>query len=338
MKLPVLLLPALAAFVFAADVTIPPAKLQDFAALPDAVQSKTNPITEDKVALGRLLFHDPRLSDSGKLSCDSCHDLAKYGVDNRPTSPGHKGMLGDRNSPTVLNAAGHFAQFWDGRAADVEQQASGPMMNPVEMASTRERVVAVLNSIPEYVEMFKKAFPKDEDPVTVENAARAIGAFERKLVTPARWDKFLKGDEKALTDEEKAGFLKFSDAGCPACHNGPYLGGRSYQKLGLAKPWRDTSDSGRQKVTHKADDKLFFKVPSLRNIVKTGPYFHNGKVSTLDEAIRLMSEHQIGRPLTSEDIQSIVAFLNTLTGDLPKEYVAEPKLPPSTAKTPRPAL
>lgn len=335
---PQFLLFLLAACGWAADVQIPESKLRNFAPLPDIVQSKANPITQEKVQLGRLLYFDPRLSLSGKISCDSCHDLAKYGVDNRPTSPGHKGQLGDRNSPTVYNAAGHFAQFWDGRAADVEEQASGPMMNPVEMAATKEHVVAVLNSIPQYVAMFKKAFPGDKDPVTVQNAARAIAGFERELVTPARWDKFLKGDKNALTNEEKAGFLKFSDSGCTACHNGAYLGGQSYQKLGIAKPWNDSTDLGREKVTNKPEDKMVFKVPSLRNITKTGPYFHNGKVPTLDQAISLMAQHQLGRPMSPQDVHSIILFLNTLTGDLPQQYIAEPQLPPSTAKTPKPVL
>jgi cytochrome c peroxidase len=210
------------------------------------------------------------------------------------------------------------------------------MMNPIEMASTKEHVIAVLNSIPEYVNLFKQSFPNDPDPVTVDNAAKAIAAFERKLVTPARWDKFLSGDQSALTDEEKGGFLKFSEAGCPTCHNGVYVGGQSFQKLGIAKAWKDANDPGREKVTHKGGDKLYFKVPSLRNITKTGPYFHNGKVSNIDDAVKLMSEHQLGRPLSAADIHSIVTWLNTLTGDIPQDYVREPKLPPSTEKTPKP--
>ena len=334
MKPVLILIPA--AFLWAAAVEIPASKVGNFVPLPEAVSSPANPTTPEKVALGRMLYYDARLSLSQKVSCNSCHDLAKYGVDNRSTSPGHKGQLGGRNSPTVYNAAGHFAQFWDGRASDVEAQASGPMMNPVEMAATKEHVLAVLNSIPDYVSLFKKAFPGDSDPVSLDNAAKAIAAFERKLTTPARWDKYLKGEKIALTDDEKAGFLKFVDAGCPACHNGAYVGGQSFQKLGIAKAWKDSSDAGRQKVTHQGGDKLFFKVPSLRNINKTGPYFHNGRVSTLDEAIRLMSDYQLGRPLTPADVKSIMIWLNTLTGDIPADYVKEPALPPSSDKTPKP--
>ena len=192
-----------------------------------------------------MLYYEPRLSKGQDISCNSCHMLDKYGVDLQPTSDGHKGKQGDRNSPTVYNAAGHFVQFWDGRAADVEEQAKGPVMNPVEMAMPSEkRVVAVLKSIPEYVELFKQAFPEDKDPVSYRNMARAIGAFERKLVTPSRWDKFLRGDSRALTNEEKAGFNLFMETGCQACHMGTYLGGNMYQMLGLAKPWPDASDPG----------------------------------------------------------------------------------------------
>ncbi len=186
---------------------IDPAKLQLFAPLPAVMESKSNPITEEKVALGRMLYYEKRLSKSQQIACNSCHLLDKFGVDGHPTSDGHKGQKGDRNAPTVYNAAGHFVQFWDGRAADVEAQAKGPVMNPVEMAMpTEKEVIAVLKSMPEYVDAFKKAFPEDKDPVNYDNMSKAIGAFERKLVTPARWDKLLAGDQNALTAEEKAGF------------------------------------------------------------------------------------------------------------------------------------
>ena len=248
-------------------ITIDPAALTAFAPLPDAVPAGQGASTDDMVNLGRMLFFEPRLSKSQKISCNSCHDLATYGVDNQPTSDGHKGQRGDRNSPTVYNAAAHFAQFWDGRAPDVEAQAKGPVLNPVEMAMPAEpMVVKVLESIPEYVESFTRAFPKDKKPVTYDNMARAIGAFERKLMTPSRWDKYLKGDKTALTQEEQAGFKAFTDAGCQTCHAGALLGGSFYQKLGVAKPFPRSADPGRAKVTKVASDQGVFKVPSLRNI------------------------------------------------------------------------
>jgi cytochrome c peroxidase len=302
------------------------------------VPGKAGELPEAKVALGRMLYYETRLSKNQKLSCNSCHDLAKYGVDGRATSEGHKGQHGDRNAPTVYNAAAHFVQFWDGRAEDVEAQAKGPVMNPVEMAMASEKqVVAVLKSMPEYVEAFQKAFPDQKDPVTFDNMANAIGAFERKLMTPSRWDKFVKGDAAALTAEEKAGFKAFLTAGCQTCHMGTLVGGNLYQKLGAAEAYPDTSDPGRAKVTRNDSDKMMFKVPSLRNIDKTGPYFHNGKVATLDDAVKQMAQYQLGKQLTQEDTKAIVTWLRTLTGDVPAEYIKKPELPKSTSKTPKPS-
>jgi cytochrome c peroxidase len=312
-------------------------KLELFKPLPEVIPSEANPITDEKVALGRMLYYEPRLSKSQQISCNNCHKLDKYGVDGEPTSDGHKGQKGDRNSPTVYNAAGHFAQFWDGRAADVEEQAKGPVMNPVEMAMPSEKVViAVLKSMPEYVDAFKKAFPEDKDPITLNNMARAIAVFERKLVTPSRWDKFLRGDKTALTDEEKAGFNTFVRSGCQTCHAGALVGGGLFQKLGTAKPWPDTSDPGREKVTKNEADRMVFKVPSMRNIEKTAPYYHDGRVRTLEQAISLMALHQVDKKLTDAEVQSIVAWFKTLTGELPADYIKEPALPKSTAKTPKP--
>jgi cytochrome c peroxidase len=316
---------------------IDPAKLQMFAALPESFPAKAGTLAEDQVNLGRMLYYEPRLSKSQKISCNSCHGLATYGVDSQPTSDGHRGQKGDRNSPSVYNAAGHFVQFWDGRAADVEEQAKGPMMNPVEMAMPAEKqVLAVLKSMPEYVAAFKKAFPQDKDPVTFDNAAKAIGAFERKLVTPSRWDKFLKGDQTALTSEEKIGFNGFLAAGCQTCHAGALLGANLYQKLGLVKPYPNQADPGRAKATKSDADRMFFKVPSLRNIEKTGPYFHSGQVATLEQAVKEMTDYQLGKQLSDVEVNSIVTFLKTLTGEIPAEYIREPALPKSTAKTPKP--
>jgi cytochrome c peroxidase len=318
-------------------VVVDPAQLQMFSPLPEAVESEQNSITEAKVNLGRMLYYEPRLSKNQDISCNTCHDLAKYGVDGKPVSDGHRGRKGTRNAPTVYNAAGHFVQFWDGRAADVEKQATGPMMNPVEMASSDQGVVAVLKSMPEYVAAFRKAFPSDKDPVNLENTARAIGAFERKLMTPSRWDKFLKGDQTALSNVEKAGFNRYMEAGCQACHAGPYLGGEVYQKLGFMKPYPDNSDAGRQKLTRQESDRLVFKVPSLRNIEKTQPYFHTGKVATLEDAVQAMAEYQLGKQLKEDEIASILGFLKTLTGEIPAEYIKPPELPKSTARTPKPS-
>ncbi|MGD0580815.1 MAG: cytochrome c peroxidase, partial [Bryobacteraceae bacterium] len=284
-------------------VTVDSVQLAMFKPLPDVVASQKNPLTQAKVDLGRMLYYDPRLSKNQDVSCNTCHDLAKYGVDGQPVSDGHKGQKGTRNSPTVYNAAGHFVQFWDGRASDVEEQAKGPVLNPVEMAMPSDKaVVAVLKSIPEYVDAFKKAFPGEKDPVTLENVARAIGDFERKLVTPSRWDKFLNADQSALTDAEKAGFNEFMEAGCQACHAGAYMGGQIYQKLGLAAPYPDTADPGRQAVTKQESDRMVFKVPSLRNVDRTAPYFHNGKVGALEEAVKEMAQYQLGKQLKQDEI------------------------------------
>ncbi|MBM3762999.1 MAG: c-type cytochrome [Acidobacteria bacterium] len=261
------------------------------------------------------------------MSCNSCHDLEKYGVDSMPTSRGFKGQIGGRNAPTVYNAAGHLAQFWDGRADDVEAQAKGPVLNPGEMGMpSKAEVEYRLERIPGYVELFKQAFPGEPKPVNFHNMAQAIAAFERGLVTPSRFDRFLKGGG-GLSPQEAKGYQEFQAAGCASCHNGPYMGGNSYKKLGQMKPWSNESDPGRIAVTHLDKDKMVFKVPSLRNIEKTGPYFHDGKIQTLDEAIKLMATHQLNRNLTNEQVADIGAFMKSLTGDIPKAYIAKPELP-----------
>ena len=318
-------------------VRVDSARLGIFKALPPVMDSAANPISDAKVALGRMLYFDARLSRGQDVSCNSCHVLSHYGVDNQPVSDGYKGQKGTRNSPTVYNAAGHFVQFWDGRAANVEEQAKGPILNPVEMAMPDEkRVLAMIGSMPEYVEAFQKAFPGEKHPATFDNLAKAIGAFERNLVTVSRWDKFLGGDQAALSDAEKAGLNEFLDVGCQTCHNGIYVGGSMFQKLGLAKPWDNVKDPGRFSVTKQETDRMVFKVPTLRNIEKTAPYYHDGSVSTLDEAVRQMADHQLARTLSKEETDSIVGFLKALTGELPAEYIKEPALPKSTGKTPKP--
>jgi len=296
--------------------------LKLFRPLPAVVSSDANPVTDAKAVLGRTLYMDTRLSRDRNVSCNTCHPLDRYGADGTPVSVGHKGQKGTRNSPTVFNAAGHFAQFWDGRAATVEEQAKGPILNPVEMAMTSgAEVESVLKSIPEYRELFRRAFPGEPGPVTFDNAARAIGAFERGLLTPARWDRFLKGDAGALTAQEKAGFNKFVQSGCAACHYGPYVGGNAYQKVGMVRPWPNASDTGRQQVTGRESDRFLFKVPSLRNVARTAPYFHDGSAATLAEAIRKMAAYQLGRELADSDIRLIAAWLETLTGQIPTSAV-----------------
>jgi len=296
--------------------------------LPAVMTSDANPITEAKITLGRMLFYETRLSKGHNVSCNSCHGLDTYGVDGKAVSSGHKGQLGNRNSPTVYNAAGHLAQFWDGRAATVEEQAKGPVMNPVEMAMTSEsEVVETLRSIPGYRTAFRTAFPAAAEPVTFDNMALAIGAFERKLVTPSRWDRFLSGNRSAITQDEMAGHHEFMHAGCATCHNGPYVGGRMFQKLGAEKPWPVTSDLGRFGVTKSDADRMVFKVPSLRNVEKTGPYFHNGNVLKLEEAIRLMGRYQLNTALDDRQVSQIAAWLKTLTGEIPRDYIRPPVLP-----------
>jgi cytochrome c peroxidase len=293
--------------------------------------------TEDKalIDLGRQLYYDTRLSLAHDISCNSCHQLDKFGVDNEPTSPGHKGQRGARNSPTTYNAFLHVAQFWDGRAADVEEQAKGPILNPVEMAMPSEEVVvATLKSIPGYVEAFDKAFIT-EDTVTYDNMAEAIGAFERRLVTPGRFDAYLMGDASALTDAEKKGLDTFIATGCSSCHMGATLGGTQYMKLGAVEPY-ETKDEGRFEVTEADADRYVFKVPSLRNVAKTAPYLHDGSVGTLDEAIRLMAKHQLGKALQPEEVTSIKTFLEALTGEVDQAFVAKPTLPESGPDTPGP--
>lgn len=293
---------------FSEDLT--EAYKKQFAPLPAVSTSQTN---DAKVKLGKKLYLDPKLSINDTISCNSCHGLDTFGVDNNPVSSGHDGSKGERNSPTVYNAALHFLQFWDGRAKDVEEQALGPILNPIEMGMPAEEdVVNKLKKDKEYTALFKAAFPEERDPLTYQNIGQAIGAFERTLLTPSRFDDFLKGSENSLNDAEVRGFKAFVENGCTVCHNGVGLGGNSFQKLGLVIPY-ETKDKGKAEVTKNAADNYFFKVPSLRNITKTAPYFHDGSVKDLKEAIRLMAKHQLGKDLTAEDIESIATFLQSLT-------------------------
>ncbi len=326
----------------AAPATPPPpsmgsAKLRSFfRQKPSEVRAPVQDSPET-IALGRMLFFEKRLSKNHDLSCNSCHDLATFGVDNKPTSEGHKGQRGARNAPTVFHAANHVAQFWDGRAATLEDQAKGPVMNPVEMAMPDEgRVLATLSSMPEYVKSFKASFPKEKKALSVNNAARAIAAFERQLITKSRFDRFLAGEDEALTEQERRGLERFASLGCTTCHNGPSVGGNSFQKLGVMEEY-PTEDKGRFGVTQNDEDVRKFRVPTLRNVAKTGPYFHDGSVQDLPTAVRLMGKHQLGEALSDAEVEDIVAFLHSLTGDLPStDLISPPALPASTAKTPKP--
>ena len=304
-------------------------------ALPDSLYADQQLAVPEQVNLGRTLYFDKRLSKNQDVSCNSCHQLDHYGVDNQPFSPGHKKQLGGRNSPSVYNAALHVAQFWDGRAEDVEAQAKGPILNPVEMAMPSEaQVLKVLNSMPEYVEAFAEAFPQDGKPVTYNHLGQAIGAFERGLVTPAPFDQYFAGDDTALNPKQKRGLATFVDAGCAQCHNGTYFGGNSYQKVGRVNPWPSQDDPGRYKLTQKEEDRMIFKVPSLRNVAKTGPYFHDGSVKDLKAAVLQMANTQLGKDLSNTEASDIVAFLDSLTGEPPAEYIQSPVLPVSTDSTP----
>ncbi len=307
-----------------------------FDPLPTSAPNPENPGSASKVDLGRMLYYDARLSKNHDIACNSCHLLDAYGVDGEKTSPGHRGQRGGRNSPTVYNAALHIAQFWDGREPDVEAQAKGPVLNPIEMAAPSEsHVVAVLDSIPGYVEAFAVAFPEDSEPLTYDNMARAIGAFERNLMTPGRFDLFLEGDATALNEQERRGLLTFLSVGCNSCHTGPAIGGQLFRKLGFIFPY-ETADPGLEAVTGLESDRHSFKVPSLRNVAKTGPYFHDGSIATLEEAVRIMAYHQAGQKLEAEQIADIVAFLGSLTGEIDMEYIARPVLPASGPETPAP--
>ncbi|MDQ7056460.1 MAG: cytochrome-c peroxidase [Persephonella sp.] len=309
-----------------------------FKPLPKEIPApKDNPTTPEKVELGKKLYYDPRLSLSGVISCNTCHNLATFGVDGVETALGHEFKTGGRNSPTVLNAGFHIAQFWDGRAKTLEDQAKGPILAHVEMAMPNpEFVVLKLKTIPGYVEEFKKVFGGN-DPITYDNVAKAIAAFERTLVTPSRFDKFLNGDVNALTKKEKEGLRLFIDKGCASCHNGVAVGGEMFAKFGIVKPY-PTPDMGRYKVTKKEEDKYVFKVPSLRNIAMTYPYFHDGSVWDLREAVRIMGETQLGIKLSHDEIDKIVAFLKSLTGKIPESARTMPVLPASSQDTPKPKL
>lgn len=302
-------------------------------ALPD------NPATPEKVELGRKLYFEPRLSEAHNISCNSCHLVGMGGADGRPNSIGHNWQRGGRNAPTVLNAVFNTAQFWDGRAADLKEQAGGPISNPVEMGITKQHAVEQLEGIPGYVEAFTAAYPGAPDPITYSNIEQAIAVFEATLITPdAPFDRWLGGDDTALTDQQKQGLSVFIDKGCASCHNGINIGGGMYAPFGVVeKPgWEflPPDDHGRFQVTNTVEDDYVFKVPSLRNIALTAPYFHSGHAWDLKQAVAVMGLAQLGEQLNDAEIAQVTAFLTSLTGTQPE--VLFPILPPSVANTPRP--
>jgi len=292
------------------------------------------PENVDVAELGKMLFFDPRLSKSGFISCNSCHNLSMGGTDNIKTSIGHKWQQGPINAPTVLNSGMNLAQFWDGRAKDLKEQAGGPIANPKEMGFTHEMAEKVIASIPQYREYFKKAFGSDE--VTIDRITTAIAQFEETLVTPgSKFDKWLEGDKNALNKKEQEGYALFKSSGCIQCHNGPAVGGTSYQKMGVYKPYETKNPAiGRMDVTGNEADRNVFKVPILRNIELTYPYFHDGEAATLEQAVETMGRIQLNREFNKDEISKIVAFLKTLTGNQPD--IKLPILPPSNNDTPRP--
>jgi cytochrome c peroxidase len=285
------------------------------------------------VELGRMLWFDTRLSRANDLSCNSCHDLERFGVDGKRVSLGHLGKAGRRNAPSVYNAGGRFAQFWDGRARTLAEQATGPMLNPEEMAMSEADVVTRLTQTPEYVARFHRAFPDDKNAVTLTNAAEAIAAFERGLVTKGRWDRYLEGDAGALTADEVQGLRVFLNVGCVGCHTGPEVGASMYQVAGAIEPWPSQDDQGRFEITGDENDRMVFRVPSLKNVEHTSPYFHDGSVSELPKAVQLMGRVQLGVDLTPEEVGSIVKFLRALSGDVPRDYIARPVLPVSSTSS-----
>ncbi len=318
------------------------AKSAGLAALPYGAGKVTdNPLTREKIDLGAMLFFDPRISASGLISCNTCHNLGTGGDDNLPTSVGHGWQKGPRNAPTVLNAVYNKAQFWDGRAADLKEQAKGPVQAGVEMANKPDAVVVTLQSMPQYVERFSRAFPGEADPVTFDNMARAIEAFEATLVTPASpFDAWFEGNDQAMTEEQKQGLDLFINKGCTACHSGVNVGGQAYFPFGLIKkPGADIlprGDKGRFAVTKTASDEYVFRAAPLRNIALTAPYFHSGQVWYLEQAVAVMSNAQLGTEMEEHEATLIAQFLTALTGEQPQ--VIYPILPVETADTPKPKL
>jgi len=308
-----------------ANEELSPRVLRRFAPL----EAAKKPVHTTLSDLGRKLYYDPRLSKTGEISCNTCHPLDKYGTTETAVSTGILGRKGARNAPSTYNAAGHFAQFWDGRADTIEQQAVMPIQNKDEMGLSPAEAVAALQAIAGYREDFARAFPGEAQPITFVRIGLALGAFEHGLVTPSRWDRYLRGDKTALNAEEKAGAKLFANSGCIVCHTGPYVGGSMFERLGARIPWPKETDNGRKSITGATADNMVFKVPSLRNVAMTAPYFHDGSAATLAQAVRMMARHQLGIELEDDEVREIQAWLGSLTGEIPTDYIAPPALPPA---------
>jgi cytochrome c peroxidase len=294
-----------------------------FQPLPDEVpEPEYNPMTEARVDLGHKLFFEPQLSRTGTISCNTCHVVGAAGVDHIPVAVGERGREGPRNSPTVFNAAFLESQFWDGRAATLEEQAKGPIQAHVEMDLTPEEAVERLRRN-NYLPFFETAFPDDDDPLTFQNLARAIAAFERTLITPgAPLDRYLQGETGALTPLQIEGLELFQASGCLGCHRGPMLGGNGFAAFSHAE---GRGDPGRYSVTGDPGDRYVFRIAPLRNIAVTYPYFHDGSAETLEDAVSIMGSAQLGRRFNEQEIEALVAFLESLTGEFP--VVPFPQLP-----------
>ena len=318
---------------FAGDVELLKKARQYFTPLPELFPSDENPLTPEKIKLGKILFYEKRISIDGTTSCAKCHPLGYYGVDKLEKARGNFSKENPRNAPTVLNAAGQRTQHWRGDRKDVEDQAKRALLGKGSFgAPSYERVEQKLKGIKGYQELFKKAFPEDKNPITVDNYAKAIGAWERTLSTPSRFDKFLNGYVDALTKQEKRGLETFISVGCASCHTGSLVGGTMYQKFGLIEPyWKYTKskkiDEGRFSVTKKEEDKYVFKVPPLRNVEMTSPYFHDGSAKDLKKAIWIMGKVQLGKDLSKQQVEDIEAFLKSLTGDLSEDMKTVPIMP-----------
>lgn len=298
--------------------------------LPTEAPNPENTLTEAKVKLGKILYYDNRLSKDGNQSCNTCHNIATYGVDNLPTSPGDNGIPGTRNSPTVFNAALKGAQFWDGRNKDVEEQAGGPILNPAEMAIPNEQfLIDRLKKVEMYQNLFTEAYPGEDDLFTYKNIRHAIAAFERTLLTPSKFDKYLANDVDALSKQEKEGLKTFIDQGCIACHTGSLLGGNMLQKFALFGDYWELTESekidyGKFEETKVESDKFMFYVPTLRNIEKTAPYFHDGSVADLGESIKIMGKTELNKDLSEEQVANIVIFMKSLTANVSSDAAAMP--------------
>ena len=330
------LLIALSASLAAATDTDPSVRSQAqqvFKPLPTAMTSPDNPITPEKVALGRMLFFETRVSVDGTVSCSRCHQSFLYATDALAKPIGAEHRVNPRNAPTVLNAAAHISSHWRGDRKNVEDQATKALTGAASFGNPNfEIAMARLKAIPGYAPLFAQAFPGQSDPVTPDNWGKAIGAYERTLVTPSSFDAYLAGEDGALSPDAETGLREFMQLGCAACHTGVAVGGGMYQKFGVVEDyWKATGskeiDKGRFDVTKNPADLYVFKVPSLRNVVMTPPYFHDGSVPTLPEAVRIMARVQLGKQLNDEQVTHLVAFLGSLTGKLPETFVEAPVLP-----------